>query len=86
MSDGEDVQGNSESTRLSDRILAALDLALEQEDLKVAELLTRAMEMSMTRNTGGLAIKAGCGFIEHENPWISKQRACYGNALALTAR
>jgi hypothetical protein len=39
--------------RLSDRILSALELALEQEDLKIAELLTRALELSMTRNTGG---------------------------------
>ena len=39
--------------RLSDRILSALELALEQEDLKISELLTRSLEMSMTRNTGG---------------------------------
>lgn len=39
--------------RLSDRILSALDLCLEQEDLKIAEILTKALEMSMTRNTGG---------------------------------
>ncbi len=39
--------------RLSDRILSALELALEQDDLKIAELLTRSMEQAMTRNTGG---------------------------------
>lgn len=39
--------------RLSDRILSALELALEQDDLKIAELLTKALEMSMTRNAGG---------------------------------
>lgn len=39
--------------RLSDRILSALQLALDQKDLKVSELLTRALEMSMTRNSGG---------------------------------
>lgn len=39
--------------RLSDRILSALELALEQKDLKISELLTRALEQSMTRNTGG---------------------------------
>jgi hypothetical protein len=39
--------------RLSDRILSALQLALDQKDLKIAELLTRAMEHAMTRNTGG---------------------------------
>lgn len=42
-----------EQIRLSDRILSALDLALEQKDLKISELLTRALEHSMTRNTGG---------------------------------
>ena len=39
--------------RLSDRILSALELALEQEDVKISELLTRALEQAMTRNTGG---------------------------------
>ena len=39
--------------RLSDRILSALELALEQNDLKISEMLTRALEQSMTRNTGG---------------------------------
>ena len=39
--------------RLSDRILSALELAREQEDVKISELLTRALEQSMTRNTGG---------------------------------
>lgn len=39
--------------RLSDRILSALELALEQEDLKIAEMLTKTLEMSMTRNAGG---------------------------------
>ncbi|MCK5284469.1 MAG: hypothetical protein KAJ86_02660 [Alphaproteobacteria bacterium] len=44
---------NTDRIRLSDRILSALELALEQEDLKVAEVLTRSMEVTMTRNTGG---------------------------------
>lgn len=39
--------------RLSDRVLFALELALEQEDLEIAEALNTAMELSMTRNTGG---------------------------------
>lgn len=39
--------------RLSDRILFALELALEQDDLPIAEALARALEMAMTRNTGG---------------------------------
>ncbi len=46
-------QAEKDKIRLSDRILSALELALEQHDLKIAELLTRAMEQSMTRNTGG---------------------------------
>ena len=45
--------GNKQATRLSDRILFALELALEQGDLAISELLTRGIEMSMTRNTGG---------------------------------
>ncbi len=39
--------------RLSDRILKALELALEQDDVKIAEILTSALDMSMTRNAGG---------------------------------
>lgn len=47
------VEMNREQIRLSDRILSALELALEQEDLKISEILTRALEQAMTRNTGG---------------------------------
>ena len=39
--------------RLSDRILYALELAISQEDLKTAEYLNKALELSMTRLTGG---------------------------------
>ncbi len=46
-------QKDKDAIRLSDRILSALDLSLEQKDLKIAELLTKAMEQAMTRNTGG---------------------------------
>ncbi len=42
-----------QATRLSDRILYALELALEQNDVSIAETLTRALELAMTRNTGG---------------------------------
>ncbi len=48
-------QNEKEFIRLSDRILASLELALEQEDLKIAEHLTQALELAMTRNTGGEA-------------------------------
>ena len=44
---------NINELRLSDRILFALDLALHQQDVKVSEYLCKALEMSMTRNTGG---------------------------------
>lgn len=46
-------QYEKDKIRLSDRILSALDLALEQKDLKIAEALTKALELSMTRNSGG---------------------------------
>ncbi len=46
-------QSEKDKIRLSDRILSALELAVGQKDLKIAEILTRAMEQSMTRNTGG---------------------------------
>jgi hypothetical protein len=39
--------------RLSDRILYALELALEQKDLELSESLNNALELSMTRNAGG---------------------------------
>lgn len=39
--------------RLSDRILFALELALEQQDLELSEALLNALELAMTRNTGG---------------------------------
>ncbi|MBN8520894.1 MAG: hypothetical protein J0L77_03235 [Alphaproteobacteria bacterium] len=40
-------------SRLSDRILEAMELALQQKDPEIAELLNRALDLSMTRNTGG---------------------------------
>ncbi|MFP4313393.1 MAG: hypothetical protein ACLFR0_03605 [Alphaproteobacteria bacterium] len=39
--------------RLSDRILSALELALEQQDTQIGGLLKNALELSMTRNSGG---------------------------------
>lgn len=42
-----------ERLRLSDRILTALELALEQNDLEISELLNKALDLSMTRNAGG---------------------------------
>ncbi len=46
-------ENDMDKIRLSDRILSALDLALEQEDVQTSDMLVRALEMSMTRNTGG---------------------------------
>lgn len=40
-------------SRLSDRILSALELAIDQEDIDISELLVQAIELSMTRKTGG---------------------------------
>jgi hypothetical protein len=39
--------------RLSDRVLFALELALHQKDLALAEALNHALELAMTRNSGG---------------------------------
>lgn len=39
--------------RLSDRVLFALELALEQKDLELSEELNKCLELSMTRNSGG---------------------------------
>lgn len=39
--------------RLSDRILSALELALDQDDLDLSERLNAALEISMTRKAGG---------------------------------
>lgn len=50
-----------ESVRLSDRILSALDLAIQQEDLEMAELITKALEKAMTRSAGGE------GFVERRD-------------------
>lgn len=50
-----------EFKRLSDRILYALQLALEQKDLVVAETLNNALEESLTRKTGGK------GFVERRD-------------------
>lgn len=47
------VNDQISAARLSDRILMALELALKQHDVKIAEILTSALDLSMTRNTGG---------------------------------
>lgn len=44
---------NNKYIRLSDRILFALEMALDQKDIDISENLVRALELAMTRNTGG---------------------------------
>lgn len=39
--------------RVSDRILFALEMSLEQKDVELSESLAKALELAMTRNTGG---------------------------------
>lgn len=39
--------------RLSDRVLYALKLAVEQQDQQCADLLVNVLELSMTRKAGG---------------------------------
>ena len=39
--------------RLSDEILKALEFSLEQKDVQVSEQLVNALELAMTRYTGG---------------------------------
>lgn len=39
--------------RLSDKILEALEVSIQQNDLEIAILLDHALDKSMTRNTGG---------------------------------
>jgi hypothetical protein len=47
-----------EYKRLSDRILFALELSVEQDDLSISDDLVSAMEKAITRATGG------SGFVE----------------------
>ena len=47
------MQTDSNHERLSDLILNALKLSIEQKDLDVSEALNNALELSMTRNAGG---------------------------------
>jgi len=47
------MAGTLEFKRLSDRILFAMQLALEQDDISISERLNRALEETLTRKTGG---------------------------------
>ena len=39
--------------RLADKILKAFEMALDQKDVAISDLLGKALEMSLTRNSGG---------------------------------
>ena len=39
--------------RLSDRVLEALNLAIEQDDVDIAEMLVSTLELAVTRGAGG---------------------------------
>ncbi len=41
------------SKRLADRILAALQLAIEQKDKGQAEILLNALQIALTKDSGG---------------------------------
>ena len=56
-----DDQLDKEYVRLSDKVLEALQLSLEQKDIGISELLSRCLEMSMTRDAGGR------GFVERRD-------------------
>lgn len=47
------MSDNRSYQRLSDLILEALHLALDQKDVVISDILSRALEMSITRNAGG---------------------------------
>jgi hypothetical protein len=39
--------------RLSDKVIEALELAIQQEDVQISEYLASALELALTRNAGG---------------------------------
>ena len=43
---------NRDYARLSDLIVEALQLAIRQKDVAIGDMLSRALEMSLTRNAG----------------------------------
>ena len=44
---------DTQYNRLSDTILSALQIAVEQKDVATADILLRALELSLTRLSGG---------------------------------
>lgn len=39
--------------RLSDKVIEALELAIQQEDVQISGYLANALELALTRNAGG---------------------------------
>ena len=71
--------GEKNATRLSDRIMYALELSLEQDDVETSEVLFKALELSMTQNTGG------GDFIERRN-YPEEMEKAYNLLLNLRAQ
>lgn len=55
------MEKKPEEMRLGALILPALNLAIKQKDIAIAEMLARALEAAMTRKAGG------AGFVERRN-------------------
>lgn len=55
--------------RLSDHVLKALQMALAQKDLTIADSLSHALEMALTRGAGGK------GFVERREFTIEVENA-----------
>jgi hypothetical protein len=67
--------------RLSDRIVYALALAIQQEDVRVANALAESLDLSMTRYTGGgefVERREYPKYIEEIMENLEKLRAQYG--------
>jgi hypothetical protein len=61
--------------RLGDRILYALELAIDQEDLDISETLNHALDLAMTRNAGGAGFSERREFSNEIEVALDKLRA-----------
>ena len=69
-----DQTARENSRRLSDRVISALELAVEQRDRQVADLLVQAMDMAMTRNAGGADFQERREFSDRLNKVLADYR------------
>ena len=53
MADPQENNTQNNHIRLSDKVLEALEIALEQGDIQVSEQLVTALDLSLTRASGG---------------------------------